>query len=233
MEIHSQFDSDLPENEGISIAIMSYGLRQQHVGIYFKVDGDQLRLLHQPWHRDVLIGDPSNKYLWLDVALDPDNQTHMATMCEMIGGMNPDGIPYSICNRGTSFSALGVYEAEHAYAGLTCATFVMRVFESNGFPIINEDDWSHITPDRTWQTQILQALENAGVDKNHMAYQLQRKQEGVTRYKPEEVATAAALPMSDKGYAPEDVHDGAAEIMTQLGAHISKLEKKSSPVVKN
>jgi hypothetical protein len=225
MEIHSLLDTVLPDSEGIKVAIKTYSLRQQHVGIYFKANGDPLKILHQPGHYEVLVDTPDHKYLWLDVQLDEPNQIHMATFCAMIGQMNSDGIAYSICHKGTSFDNIGNFQTEEVYAGLTCATFVMRIFESNGFPIINEEDWSHIVPDKAWQKQILQGIKQAypKIDENHIVYQLKRRREGVTRYKPEEVACAAALPLSDKGYAPEDVHDGAELIMSKLSQHLKAL----------
>ncbi|WP_028468699.1 hypothetical protein [Neptunomonas japonica] len=226
MDFYSCFDSDPQDIDLFCIAIgrPDRSRKQQHIGIYYTSATGDTKFLHQPFHYHALESDPEDKYLWLDVPLDADNKMHMATFCAMVAEENPKGIAYSICHKGTSFTKTGKFHTESQFAGLTCATFVMQIFESQVLPIIDVKNWKHIPSDKDWQNQILQVLvKYGGVEKDSDYYLFQKKRlaDGVARFKPEAVAAAAVSP--DAPHSPSDILDCSNEILEAAIAHSNKV----------
>lgn len=226
MDFNSCFDSNPQDIDLFCIAIgrPDRSRKQQHIGIYYTSATGDTKFLHQPFHYQPIESDPENKYLWLDVPLDADNKMHMATFCAMVAEENPEGIAYSICHKGTSFTKRGKFHTERHFAGLTCATFVMQIFESQVLPIIDVKNWKHIQPDKDWQNQILQLLVRCGsVEKDSDYYRFQRKclEDGVARFKPESVAAAAVTPGAPHG--PSDIDECSKKILNAVIAHSRKV----------
>lgn len=222
MDYYSVFNSQPEAIDLICIAICRPCPRrkQQHIGIYYTSANGATKLLHQPFHYLPLTCDPSDEYIWLDLPLDDDNKMHLAIFCAMIADENAGGIPYSICSKGTGFSKTGKFSALEEFSGLTCATFVMQIFHSQKLEIIDLDSWNHIQPDRVWQKQILQILEQHAC-KKHMSYQRKRLNEGAARFKPEDVAAAATLP--DGPHSPSDISEQSNNILKTIINHNTQL----------
>ena len=232
MKVKSIFDNTFDEINGVSVAIgrLDKRRRQQHTGIYYRSSNGTPKFLHLAWHYKLRNEEPQDEYLWLDSILDPINQTHLATICQLIFDSNVDGIPYGICIEGTDFARNGKFTAEEQHAGLTCATFVIQVFHSQGFRIIDFDKWKHRQSDKKWQRQILQTLElgvaRGKVLKEHIRDQRKKMQEGAARFKPEEAAVAIALPNPPHGV--EALKIPANKLLTLIISHADKITKLRS-----
>lgn len=225
MKVNSVFNSSFENIDTICIAIgrPRRNLNQQHIGLLYINTSNQVSFLHLAWHYELRNDYPSNKYLWLDLNLDPLNKAHLAAVCEMVYDTNKAGIPYGICLDGSGFAKNGKYTAEQIYAGLTCATFVIQIFHSQGFYIIDIPKWYHKQEDKIWQKQIIQAL-TAIAPEEHIQYQLRKIQKGSARFKPEEVAVAAVLP--DQPYAPEPLKIPASKLLDLIIKHADSFELK-------
>lgn len=224
------FNSSFNDVDGVGVAIGRPDSRyeQQHIGLLF-IDADgQPKFLHLAWHYQLKKDSPDDNYLWLDTSLDSINKVHLATFCASIFESNPNGIPYGVCIDGASFSEEGFFIAEEKYAGMTCATFVINVFHSQGFLIIDSEKWSVRETDRAWQEQILRILENHA-PKEYVESQKQRIQQGhVARFRPEEVAIAAAL--SNAPHGLDILEEPAKELLNSIIKHIKAMaiNEKSS-----
>lgn len=227
MKVHSVFNSSFDDIDTICVAIgrPRSHLNQQHIGLLYINALSKVKFLHLAWHFDLKNDDPTNKYLWLDINLDPLNKAHLAAVCEMVYESNKEGIPYGICMDGSGFTKDGKYTADQIYAGLTCATFVIQVFHSQGFYIVDIPKWSHKQADKTWQLQIIQAL-RAYAPEEHIQYQLKKIQDGSARFKPEEVAVAASLP--NQPHAPETLKEPASILLNVIKEHSDNVDSMTS-----
>lgn len=217
MKANSVFNHPFSEVDSVGVAISrpKRHLNQQHIGILFLDSEKTPQLLHLAWHNELRKNSPSDKYLWLDIPLDAANKVHLATICELIYETNKEGIPYGLCIEGTGFAKDGTFTQEEHHAGLTCATFVIQVFHSQHHYIIDFDGWKHRQADKKWQRQILDALKNnSDASEEHLAYQRKKIQEGAARFKPEEVAVAAAMPNPPHG--GEAVKKPANQLLNQI-----------------
>jgi len=223
MVIKSVFNDSFENIDTFCIAICrpKRKLNQQHIGILYVDSNNKTSFLHLAWHCLLIKEDPKEKYLWLDVSLDPINKIHLATICELIYDSNQSGgIPYGICIDDTGFAKDGKFTAEENYAGLTCATFVIQVFHSQGFQIIDFEKWKYRKADKCWQMQIIQNLMQQA-SKEHIQYQRKKIQVGAARFKPEEVAVATSLPNPPHG--SEELKKPANILLNTIIDHSNKF----------
>ncbi len=227
MKIKSTFNGSFDDIDGVCIAIGrpdSQG-EQQHIGLLF-IDADgQVKFLHLAWHYRLQKDLPSNHYLWLDTFLDPINKIHLATFCAAIFESNKTGIPYGLSIDGTGFDTEGHFITAEPHLGLTCATFVIQVFHSQGFFIIDFEKWPCREDDGVWQSAILEILDSHAAAE-YMSVQRQKIQQGAARFRPEEVAAAAALPNSPQGL--DTLKESAKKILDSIILHIQQISKANS-----
>lgn len=223
MVIKSVFNDSFENIDTVCVAICrpKRKLNQQHIGLLYVGGEGKLSFLHLAWHYQLIKEAPKEKYLWMDISLDPINKMHLATVCELIYDSNQNSsIPYGICIDGTGFAKDGKFTAEENYAGLTCATFVIQVFHSQGFQIIDFEKWKHRKADKCWQMQIIQNLKNRASEE-HIQYQRRKILEGAARFKPEEVAIAASLPNPPHG--SEELKKPANILLNSIIDHANKF----------
>lgn len=228
MDVKSSFDSDPNQIDQICVAIRSYTANQRHAGILYRDSSDSIKLLHLGWHYDLGNDDFSNDFLWLDVPLNPINKMHMATVCEMFYEENKDGIPYGLAIDDSFIDQQGKFLPMEAHAGLTCATFVMKLFHDQGLAFIDIDGWKHRLDDKTWQRQVMQILEHHTTDpkpsKEYLDYQNKRLNSGCARFRPEEIIAARHLP--DFPYCAESVKEPAVELVSKVDEHFKKIKEQ-------
>jgi len=227
MEVNSIFDSSFDEIDSLCVTIgrPNKNRNQQHIGLLYTDSEGETKFLHLAWHFALSNDKPDNKFIWLDIPLDPLNKIHLASMCQTIYESNQDGIPYGLCIEGTGFAKDGTFTAEEQYAGLTCATFVIRFFHSQGFSIIDLEQWNHLPDDKVWQRQILQLLEGHA-SKEHIDAQRIKIQKGAARFKPEVVAAAVTLPSPP--HDAEHLTEPANKILAEVIKHAQKYATKST-----
>ena len=194
MEIKSRLESSIDDIDTVCVAVArpNKDLKQQHIG-FFYFDGDMVNFLHLAKHNKLVNESPDDKYLWLDISLDPINKIHFATYCATVYEQNKMGIPYGFDLDGTDFSEDGHFLKKNQYMGLTCGSFVVQVFRAQGYEIIDLNNWPSRQEDKTWQELILSILRKY-VSMEYFNYQDDKIKEGIARFKPEEVAVAATLP---------------------------------------
>jgi hypothetical protein len=139
---------------------------------------------------------------------------HFQVFLNTVYEQNSSGIPYGITVDGIDFGSDGSMLKEEEHAGLTCATFVLRILHSQGYEIIDIQNWTERADDEAWQAQILDYL-SAVAPKKFIDFQ--RTQVGALRFRPEEVTVAAAsedIPMSS-----DDVIEPTRELLEYLKHH--------------
>ena len=91
---------------------------------------------------------------------------------------------------GSIFSKDGILHLGKKSNGLTCATFILAVFLSNGMELLLEEQWEHRNEDDYWHAYIVKMLEQTkskyGISDTHI--ENIRREKGCVRFRPEEVA---------------------------------------------
>ena len=182
----------------IAIAIREIAPGRRHTGIFFRVDeNSDMEFMHLAWHcelqRDTSF---SNKYCWVEPKIHKARLRQVAALCEDIASANlPSQIPYA------SGSPIDAFDAETkafllgpTRAGLTCASFVLAVFERAQLRLVKYDGWPPPgTADIEFQQFVLDNLEGRpGVSDEHIRAVTNEIGTSI-RYRPEQVAGAACV----------------------------------------
>jgi len=127
------------------------------------------------------------------MTVPPARQRSIAAFCRRVWRKNSKkGIPYAFSNPGQSFDdETGRFLIGPSRFGLTCASFVLAVFDAAGFPLAEYGSWPvDRTGDREWQEKIVDLLQSRA-EPEHITHL--RNEIGAVRYRPEEVAASTAL----------------------------------------
>jgi hypothetical protein len=127
----------------VGIAVYHHG---GHIGLLYRgAQRDGARILHLGGHLDLRCESPSEKYTcWIRPAINIDRAKAIAAFCRRIWKKNSDGqVPYGFSKPGQFFDFSGnqIRIRGPAKVGLTCATFVLEVFDKAGFPLVKYDSW--------------------------------------------------------------------------------------------
>ncbi len=193
--LFSQDSHPLTELEHAGIAVCRLRNGGRHAGVLYRSEGtSDVILLHLAWHHDLRNETPSQSYFWLRPAVPQRRLRQVAAMCRMVWRANGNGgIPYAFDPPNDSFnSQTGGILLGPTRHGLTCATFVLAIFEAAGLCIATYDSWPiDRKGDRDWQKWVIEQLETSNPPAANEHIEAVRSQIGCARFRPEEVAGAA------------------------------------------
>jgi len=207
--MHSPNDRPFSQISYLAVALGGE-VDQTHVGLIFaNHSSPRPRLLHLGFHHRLKLDDlDPTEYCWIDVlGLDEDERHQMSIWLGAIWSANGQRIPYGISfSSEPYFDSSGAFVSTSSGTGLTCATFVSALFRDFGFPILDTESWQSSYPndrqadDIRWQNHIVNLLSEhkayLQISDEHIASQIAAI--GIAcRYRPEEVAAAAAIYTSD------------------------------------
>lgn len=199
---YSSQDASLSEFRQIRMAVKKDA---KHVGVIVCIkEGEDQRLLHLGFHHDLRyevlssVDDWETDYAWLDFSgFSEREMKQLAVWMDTIWNVNRNTIPYGIAYSGAGYFdyATGKFVSSHTGKGLTCATFVMAMFEDFLLPIIEANSWLPRASDQDFYTQIIGALDylvaRGKAETSHV--EAQKAAMGTaSRYRPAEVAVAGA-----------------------------------------
>ena len=144
-------------------------------------------MLNLRTHLDLRSERPSENYRWIQVALDPINRRALVGLCRLIA-KKCRTIPFGFSYNGFYFTHAGDYIPRTLGDGLTCATFVMAVFETYSIPILKTEEWPSRQENHGWQAGQVQLIGHArgGFLASAIAAHI-----GQLRFRPEEVTAGA------------------------------------------
>ena len=226
MTVHRSNERPFSEVRALGVVVMpvpalspedQYGL---HSGLLYKIDDGSPRISHLAWHfrlRDDAASDP---YLWADTALDENNSRFVAAWLASRQN-SPSNIPYGIDAGGSCFDkATREFLPPPLGKGLTCATYIVAILKSLGFPLLLEETWpTDRTSDDSWQRAVIDALRNDGAGEDYV--EATQKDVGAKRFRPSEVvgsATRAPWPV-----AFQDAAELAASVVADVQNAIAML----------
>lgn len=217
MRVYSNQYRPFTEVRYIAVAIAVVREGQQHTGILHKVeDLGEVKLGHLEWHNRLKESEPKDSYLWVDPPIPTRRARQVAALCRKVLRSNQSGIPYAFSPPNDCFDPeAGSFLLGPSRFGLTCATFVLAVFDAAGIRLIEFSSWPQQRPgDADWQRFVIEQLEHGEASAEHVAFV--KNELGYVRYRPEDVAGCAAsdqLPCSFKTAEPL-----SQEILNQLRA---------------
>lgn len=173
----------------VGIAIRTFdGGQQVHIGMLHKIDTASALLLHFREHLDLKNETPSDSYCWMQIELEEINRRLLASLCVLIARQSSN-IPYGFTYNGRYFDRTGNYIPQGMGHGLTCATFVMAIFNTYNIPLLQTSEWLPADlEDQLWQTKMVGRVNlKSGVT----VADATAKYIGQPRFKPEHVAAGA------------------------------------------
>jgi hypothetical protein len=196
---------------------------QRHIGILHRTANSEPSLLHLAWHCILRndLGIPDYMRLWVALAVEPERLRVFAAFCRRVWRKNEaGGIPYAFSHPAESFDAsTGALLLTPTQFGLTCASFVLAVFDAAGLRLVEYETWEKDrSGDRDWQQKIIAKLEGRA-SQEHIEHL--RSEIGAVRYRPEEVAVATAIaPPAAKFAATVALGEDLVARLTSLAARL-------------
>ena len=184
-------NSDTIAGSGIAIRFEPAG--HLHIGILHRApDSPEIKMLNLAWHHQLRNEKPEENYLWLKPGINPRRLKQLAAKCRLVWKRHRiGGVPFGFSPPSSFFDKkTGQFLIGFTKHGLTCATFVLAVFDLVGLKLVNYGSWPLGRPgDSDWQKDIVDKLSKTGAEQSHI--DAVRGEIGIARFRPEEVAGAA------------------------------------------
>jgi hypothetical protein len=192
--VHAIAQRPIPDAQFVAVVIGESDVDQRHIGIMHRAEGAKPRVLHLAWHCH-LRNEACPPYFtcWIDPPVLPERLRNFAALCRRVWRKNQQGgIPYAFSNPDGAFDLnTSAFLIGPTRFGLTCATFVLELFNHAGLSLAILDTWPAERPgDREWQQAIIVKLEGRATSA-HIEHL--RSEIGAARYRPEEVGAAASI----------------------------------------
>lgn len=195
------------------VAILRTDPEQFHCAILFDRAGTAT-LLHLAWNYCLSVGDVEARYWWADTGLLGPNKKLMAVIADRIATAKPR-IPYGLARDILAIEpGTGKLIPGPEGKGLTCASFILAVFQSQGFEVLAENQWPENAND-VWQARIVAALAR-DVNATPEQKRAVARDIGSRRFTPPEVVGGATVSETDWPVSFERAQTLSAEIQAQI-----------------
>ena len=171
-----------------------------HLGMHFRSAIGQASVVHHGWQ------GPLEREWDLDglFALPPLDDLRLRTLalrCGLVAKRYETAeIKYAMCWRATTFDRRGALLLGPGEQGLTCATFVLALFKSDNFDLIDVASW----PDRPELAAALARMATAIPPAEVALRLIAEAADGAARILPEEVFGACTLDNPPASFAPAE-----------------------------
>ena len=209
----------------IAVLIGETDLDQRHVGIWHCEESVEAAVLHLAWHCR-LKNDPcfpTYFCFWVYPKYPVLRLRQLASYCRRVWRKHEaGGIPFAFSQPYQMFDPVtGALLLGPAHFGLTCASFVLAVFDVVGLPLIDFTTWNaQREGDRQWQQQIIEKLRQHAEEAHiqHLESEI-----GSVRFRPEEVVAATMLA------PPAAVFETTVPVGEQIVARIRSYAAAANP----
>lgn len=195
----AQFDEDvrfIDQPLRAAAVICRTPLGNLHAGVLHHDGQSSVFSLSLGWE-DKLLDVWQWQMLWAAPDVDPAMLFSVAAMCRLIKKEFDQSrrFPYRFKYSGTTFDDSGRLRFGLGAQGLTCATFILAVFESVRVRIVDEGDWPVRTAD---DQRYLDEFVSKHATPEHLAILQAEVNAGCKRIRPEEVLGACDCPLPAK-----------------------------------
>jgi len=177
---------------GLAVQVSDPAVQQLHAATLYRFDG---RLMIGDVRSHLITrraeARPSESVYWVAPDLAQEEQRILAAKVDAWLDENDGRIPYSVAHPGGVIFRDDVWVGNEPGQGLTCATFIVALFDELGIPFIDVDTWKNRTGDAEWAARILEMLRPL-MSPEHVAAQENRLGQAV-RVRPSDVTAAGLL----------------------------------------
>ena len=216
--------ADIPQGSkvGVVINIDRRWNKQRHCGIAFNLDG-AAQTLHLATHNTVECVQGIPGFLcWVKPEMHATQQEAFCGYLEVLGEAVKSGkkdIPYGfLYDEYARITPDGTLILEGNECGLTCATFVLTLFNSIGVQLVDLETWPPREEDRPWFIQIINMFIKHFLSSNKMSYKHFNRllcEIGCPRYRPEEIAVSSAI-YNQRAASTEEIRKAGSELLDYL-----------------
>ena len=204
--------------EEVAIAV-SRGLLGSHLGIVY-TSKDEQKLLHLAFHKLLLNDDfPPPPGTWAVKVIELPTIASSQLVALLIAiAPNKSGVPYGInfiAGMG-AIDAYGEYAPQPGSDGYTCSSFIAELLRMIGFPLIRLDSLTSNEANVLWGNAVVCLLKAFGASAEHVTL-VERNNAG-RRLRPEEVAAACELPVSQRPTTQLMIKDRAPVLLQEVFA---------------
>ncbi|WP_461640270.1 hypothetical protein [Labilibaculum euxinus] len=190
-----RIDEFLENADEIGILVGKITDQQLHAGVIYRSEKN-LNILHLAWHHDLKeeesIGNGFKNYFWVKPKIPIMRQHLLKARCKRIfENYSKNGFKYGLYYKNGTFTNDGTIKLDEAASGLTCATFVLAVFASEGYNLLKTNEWPSRPEDKLWHDEVVSILKDHGVEPEHIKNVISEK--GCARFRPEEVSLSCAF----------------------------------------
>lgn len=195
LHLPNESHNDTVPHVAVAIANLPHGT---HTGIVHRDPSQGFLLLEHAFHYDLRNDAPSSEYGWVTPNIPLERARSVAGVCRLIWRRNSEGrnlgFPYALRHDSSSrFDTLtGTLVLGQQGKGLTCATFVLVVFNSCGLPLLDFVNWPFRDADEEWQRKIVEILRRKLCDDIEHVEAVE-SEIGSSRFRCEEVAGACTV----------------------------------------
>lgn len=190
---------------GCNRSIMHCGISFHHKKVF--------KVLHLAWHNNLKLEDDLKhdmpNYYYFKNTIPRSRQKLISAMCRQI--FNRDSqqvIPYGLIYNYGTFNSQGMLKLNDLEHGLTCATFVLAVFESCGIRLIDISKWKHRESDKEFHKLVIKNLiyrkDADDISDEHISNV--KGELGCSRFRPEEVAVSSTLFNTKPSFSKVTIH---------------------------
>ncbi len=169
-----------------------------HAGIIFK-DNSKTKFLHLAWDLDLRLEedmDNYSKFKWVQFKyffkgdIEDVRKRSAIRFFEMVFRKNGKKIPYGTFYKYSKISRDGEFILGKGEFGLTCATFIIAIFEAIGIFLVDKSTWKYSSEDDVWRENLIKLIEEKLHQYKHML-RIFELEKGRPRFKPEQIVGAS------------------------------------------
>jgi hypothetical protein len=170
-----------------------------HSGIIYRDDRDSLLFLDLDLKGDIssdsLEAKRATRFAWtIPIGVSGITLEQIASLCQYLAEIKPRvpyGFKYTPSVFRTEAGSIQFSTSGDSF-GLTCATFVLCVFESHNVRLLKENEWDCRVDDENWQSAVYELMRNNGETFGIPQTEIDRNQGDIPciRFRPQEVIAA-------------------------------------------
>ena len=175
---------------------------QFHCGLAFGMHGDKVNIIHLTSHNGLRLSTKwGNFKIFVKPNIGIDRQIAFLPLCKLIiNNIGKEGfeVKYGLrYDEYAEYDENGILHLGEHEIGLTCATYVLTLFHSVGFDLVDIHNWPMRESDKEWLKKIIETYSDpvvkthVNMTKEHL--EKMSNEDVTSRFRPEEVAVSSAL----------------------------------------
>lgn len=172
--------------------VLTRGAVRFHAGIAYDSSGAaHIRILHLAGHCRIDATSRTAGWVPVPCGLDELDLEQLSYACEAVRKAN-SRVPYGTTAKNSRFDSFANWKSGEDDSGLTCATFVQKVFEFAGISLADFSTWTQRAGDVEAANRLIEYLESTGEAEPAHLDLMREQAPSFVRLRPEEVGACSA-----------------------------------------